>query len=86
MTLDVGIQGYGDDPLMIGTLKVTGTLKCHRNLDVGEAMTITIANADGEVVASAIDAEISAVPIIGHDATQTAPAWIERQHKVKVTE
>lgn len=43
-----------EDPLLIGTLKLKGELPIKGNLHPGEQITVTVANADGEIFASGI--------------------------------
>lgn len=38
------------EPCIVGCLKVTGELHCPTNLEAGDQVTITVANADGTVI------------------------------------
>lgn len=43
-----------EDPLLIGTLKLTGELPIKGNLHPGEQLTVQVASADGQVIAAGI--------------------------------
>jgi hypothetical protein len=51
----------------------------------GTEVTVTIADADGQVIASGIG-RVVGINFKDHDATQRAPAWTERVHAVKVVD
>lgn len=41
-----------DDPLLVGTLAIKGRFTIERDLQAGEAMTVTATDADGNVIAT----------------------------------
>jgi hypothetical protein len=74
---------YDDAPLLAGSLKVSGAFTLPRDLHPGEALSVHIATADGEVIAQGI-AEVAGVgfaPVRNKGET----IGMERQHKAKLT-
>lgn len=65
-----------------GEVKISGAIGVDRDLQPGDALTVSIANADGEVVASA-EVECAGVAFvpIKHDKTVIGTS---RVHKLKV--
>lgn len=57
-------EGHVPAPLLGGNLKLKGELRCDLNLEHGDELTVTVAAADGEVIAQAV-AEVSAPPSFG---------------------
>ena len=42
------------DPILAGELKISGALHCPRDIQTGDELTVTVATADGEVIAQAV--------------------------------
>lgn len=42
------------DPILAGELKISGALHCPVDIKTGSEMTVTVATADGEVIAQAV--------------------------------
>lgn len=70
-----------EDPLLIGSLKLKGELPLKGNLHPGEQLTVQVADADGQVIASAIyevkppafkDVKMAGVGVIGMERAHTA--------------
>lgn len=65
-----------------GSLKISGTFGCRKDLNPGDELTVQIANADGEVIASGL-AEVGPVgfaPI----KVKNEVIGTERVHKAKL--
>jgi hypothetical protein len=78
MTLEVGEQP--EDMPIAGTVAIApfpAPVELHKRDEV----TVTIADADGQVIASGIG-RVVGINFKDHDATQRAPAWTERVHAV----
>lgn len=81
LSLDVG-SGVDVGDLVVGTIQISGRLQCQHELNLDDVVVLTIANADGEVIAAG-QATIESVPPIAHRPAQGIP-WNERRHKAKI--
>jgi hypothetical protein len=55
LTLDVHLHPALEDrdrPYLTGTLTISGDLHCPHDVQAGDELTVTVANADGEVIAN----------------------------------
>lgn len=70
------------DPILAGSLKITGDIHCPRDVATGDELTVTIATADGEVIAQAVlEAAAPAFRVITDSGE---PIGMERITKAKV--
>lgn len=77
------LRESGQDGILIGSLKIAGDFAVSVDLDSGDQLTVHVADADGNVIATAV-AEVGGVgfaPIKDKDMV----VGTERQHKAKVT-
>lgn len=54
LSLEVRHRPDLEDPILVGSLKLKGELPVKRDLHTGAQLTVQVANADGEVIASGI--------------------------------
>lgn len=80
LSLDVE-TAYPDAPV-VGTISVGGKLEVGVELQIDDDVTVQIANADGEIIASGT-AVVEKIPTIGHRPKNGIP-WNERAHKAKI--
>jgi hypothetical protein len=45
------IRDDGREPWLTGSLKITGSLHCPHDINSGDELTVTVADADGNVIA-----------------------------------
>lgn len=65
------------------SIAITGMGAIRSQLYIDDDVTIQVIDAGGEIVAT-FDGSVAGVSFKKHDATETANAWIERQHKIKL--
>ena len=71
------------EPILTGSLKITGDLNCPVDVQTGEELTVTVATADGEVIAQAVlEAGAPGFRVITDSGD---PIGMERVTKAKVT-
>lgn len=70
-----------EDPVLVGSLKLKGEIPIKGNLHPGEQLTVQVADADGNVIASGIyelvppgfkDVKVKGVGVIGMERAHTA--------------
>jgi hypothetical protein len=72
----------GRDAILDGTLKIAGDLSVRQDLQPGERITITIGDADGNVISTA-EAEIGAVAFVPIKL-EGSVIGTDRLHKAKL--
>lgn len=81
LSLEVRHRPELEDPLLVGSLKLKGDLPVRQDLHTGAQLTVQVANADGEVIASGVyevglpsfkDVKMSGVGPIGTERVHTA--------------
>lgn len=88
LTLDVAphpdIQHRDGPHYISGTLKVGGDVRVNRDLQPGDELTVSVHNADGEVVGSE-RLEVGPVTFKPIEDKDLGVIATERQHRAKVT-
>lgn len=77
-------EARGDGAWLDGSLKIAGDFGVRENLQPGDRVTVSIADADGQVVTSAI-AEIGAVSFVPVKV-EGRVIGTERVHKAKIVD
>lgn len=67
----------------VASFKVTGALGSAQESLMGHRVTVTIADADGQVIAAGAG-HVKGVGFKRHEATTRAPAYVERIHSIKL--
>ena len=70
--------------LVVGTVKVSGSFRVDRDLDRREEFTVTIADADGLVVATGL--AVAGGPKFVDIEDKGRVLGVERQHSIKVVD
>lgn len=65
------------------SISISGSGAIRSQLFIDDDVTVQIIDAAGEIVAI-YDGTVRDVAFKKHDATETALAWVERQHKIKL--
>jgi hypothetical protein len=79
LTLEVG----GGKMPSVATFKVSGKLLVDDQMLRGDECTLTIANADGEVIAAGTGF-VKGINFVTHEETESAPEFVERAHTIKL--
>lgn len=70
-----------EDPVLIGTLKLTGEIPIKGNLHPGEQLTVSIAGMDGQIIAAGLfelvppafkDVRVKGAGVVGMERAHTA--------------
>lgn len=81
LSLEVRHRPELEDPILVGSLKLKGDMPIKQDLHPGAQLTVQVANADGEVIASGIyevglpsfkDVKVKGVGPIGTERVHTA--------------
>lgn len=85
LSFDVRVHpalSHMSDPILAGSLKIAGDLHCPRDIQTGDELTVTVATADGEVIAQGVvEAGAPGFRVI---TDQGSPIGMERVTKAKV--
>lgn len=79
LSLDVRQRPSLEDPLLTGSLKLKGDLPVKRDLQVGEQITVTVADADGIIFATGLF-EVGAPGFKELKMRDVGPIGLERVH------
>lgn len=89
LTLDVvphpELVQLGRDGIVVGTLKIAGEYRLDRDLRAGDELTVTIADADGEVIAHGL-ARVGPVTLSPIEEKDAGVIGTERAHRAKVVD
>lgn len=81
ITLEVRQRGDLEDPFLVGALRLSGDMPVKKDLNAGEQVTVQVAGADGDVIASGLFeiglpafkyVKMGGVGIIGTERVHTA--------------
>jgi hypothetical protein len=81
LTLEVRHRPNLENPILVGSLKLKGEIPIRRDLNAGEQLTVQVADADGEIIATGLfdvgppqfkDVKMSGVGVVGMERASVA--------------